>query len=101
MEASAVARLRVRPSAADVRAWLGEPRHRGEGSKPYWIYRWRAPRAAEGCQLLVAFDPYSGRVTAYQVNRYARSRVFVVDAWPGSVPDATHSGQCLRGAPPS
>ena len=76
MEASAVARLRVRPSAADVRAWLGEPRHRGEGSKPYWIYRWRAPRAAEGCQLLVAFDPYSGRVTAYQVNRYARSRVF-------------------------
>ena len=98
---SVVAQLRSGANAADVRAWLGEPRHQGRGSKPYWTYHWRAPGKAEGCQLLVAFDSYSGRVVAYQVDLFRPYRALTVAAWPGRAPDASYVDQCLRGAPPT
>jgi hypothetical protein len=100
-ESSAIARLRAGATADDVRARLGEPRQQGQGSKPYWTYHWRAPGAAEACQLLVVFDPYSGRVDAYQVLLFRGRRALLVHAWPGTAPDAAHAAQCLRGAPAS
>lgn len=95
---SVVAQLSSGASAADVRAWLGEPRAHGRGSKLYWTYHWRAQGKAEGCQLLVAFDS-SERVAAYQVDLFRPFRALTVAAWPGRAPDAEYVEQCLPGAP--
>lgn len=98
---SVLDRLRRGASEADVRARVGEPRHQSSGPKHYWTYHWRATPKAEHCQLLIAFDSYSGLAAAYQVDLFRPFRALTVAAWTGRAPDAEYVDQCVRGAPPA